>query len=86
MSARCSATRFRPKSLSKTALRRRLVPAEREQMIVAEAIRFFAEFGFSAPARALARRLGITQPLLYRYLPTKDHLIQRLYEELVVDH
>lgn len=54
-------------------------------MIVAEAIRFFAEFGFSASTRALAARLGITQPLLYRYFPTKDHLIQRLYEELVVD-
>lgn len=54
-------------------------------MIVAEAIRFFAEFGFAAPTRALASRLGITQPLLYRYFPTKEHLIQRLYDELVVD-
>lgn len=52
---------------------------------MAEAIRFFAEYGFSAPTRGLARRLGITQPLLYRYFPTKDHLIQRLFEELVVD-
>lgn len=51
---------------------------------MAEAIRYFAEFGFAASTRGLARRAGITQPLLYRYFPTKDQLIQRLFEELVV--
>ncbi len=52
-------------------------------MIVQEAIKYFGEFGFSAPTRDLARRLGITQPLLYRYFPTKEKLIERLFEELV---
>lgn len=77
--------------------RRRLAPSEREQQIVEGAIRFFAEVGFEGQTRELARRLGITQPLLYRYFPDKDHLIERVYrdvylkrwqprwEELIVD-
>lgn len=52
-------------------------------MIVQEAIRYFGEFGFSAPTRDLAKRAGITQPLLYRYFPNKEKLIERLFEELV---
>lgn len=52
-------------------------------MIVREAIKYFGEFGFTAPTRDLARRVGITQPLLYRYFPTKEKLVERLFEELV---
>ncbi|MBX6426508.1 MAG: TetR/AcrR family transcriptional regulator [Variibacter sp.] len=64
--------------------RRRLQRAEREQMIVKGAIRFFAEHGFKGQTRELARRLGITQPLLYRYFPNKNALIERVYEEVFV--
>jgi AcrR family transcriptional regulator len=60
----------------------RLAAADREQQIVAEAIRFFAEVGFSGQTRELAQRLGITQPLLYRYFPTKQHLIERVFREV----
>ncbi len=63
--------------------RKRLAPKEREEMIMQEAIRYFGEFGFSAPTRDLARRIGITQPLLYRYFPNKGKLIERMFEELV---
>ncbi len=49
-------------------------------MIVDGAIRFFAEVGFDGQTRELARRLGVTQPLLYRYFPSKEHLIERVYE------
>ena len=62
--------------------RRRLPPAERERQIVDGAIRYFAEVGFDGQTRELARRLGITQPLLFRYFPTKDDLIDRVYEEV----
>ena len=62
--------------------RRRLPPAERERQIVEGAIRYFAEVGFEGQTRELARRLGITQPLLFRYFPTKDDLIDRVYEEV----
>ena len=62
--------------------RQRLSPAERERQIVDGAIQFFAEAGFSGQTRELAQRLGITQPLLYRYFPTKQDLIERVYDEL----
>ena len=62
--------------------RKRLPRNEREQMIVEEAIRFFAEVGFEGQTRELARRLGITQPLIFRYFPTKDDLVERVYQEV----
>ncbi|MBZ7924176.1 TetR/AcrR family transcriptional regulator [Ensifer adhaerens] len=61
---------------------KRLPPAQREEFIVREAVRFFAEFGFEGQTRELAKRLQITQPLLYRYFPTKDALIERVYDEV----
>jgi AcrR family transcriptional regulator len=68
--------------LDPTPLRRRLPRKERERLIVDEAIRFFAETGFEGQTRALAQRLGVTQPLLYRYFPDKDALIERVYQEV----
>jgi AcrR family transcriptional regulator len=61
---------------------RRLLPGEREKLIVKEAIRFFSEAGFSGQTRELSRRLGITQPLLYRYFPSKRALLERVYREV----
>jgi AcrR family transcriptional regulator len=66
-------------------LRRRLPRRERERLIVEEAVRFFAEVGFEGQTRALAQRLGVTQPLLYRYFPDKGALIERVYREVFVD-
>jgi AcrR family transcriptional regulator len=64
------------------APRTRLGPRERERMIVDGAVRFFAEAGFSGQTRELSRRLAITQPLLYRYFPSKKALIDRVYKEV----
>lgn len=64
--------------------RTRLTPEERSTQILQGAIRFFAERGFGGQTRELAQQLGITQGLLYRYFPTKDLLIERIYEELFV--
>ncbi len=61
--------------------RKRLPREERERLIVREAVAFFAEVGFDGQTRELARRIGITQPLLYRYFPSKDALIDRVYQE-----
>lgn len=58
---------------------RRLKATEREHLILEEAGRFFAEHGFEGGTAALAKRLGISQPLLYRYFPTKDALIKRVH-------
>ncbi|QHE93091.1 TetR family transcriptional regulator [Pandoraea fibrosis] len=63
---------------------RRLAPEDREHQIVQSAISFFASRGFEASTRDLARELGVTQPLLYRYFPTKDALVDRVYEEVFV--
>ena len=86
MSARrgITAKSKRPQRGGKAATRQRLKPADRESMIVAGAVRFFAEVGFEGQTRELARRLGITQPLLYRYFPSKSALIERVYREFFV--
>jgi AcrR family transcriptional regulator len=60
----------------------RLSATDREQQIVEEAIRFFAEVGFGGQTRELARRAGITQPLLYRYFSTKQDLVERVFKEV----
>lgn len=61
--------------------KRRMAPDEREQEIVRAAVGFFAEFGFEGQTRELAKRIGITQPLLYRYFPNKEALVERVYQE-----
>jgi AcrR family transcriptional regulator len=60
----------------------RFSPTDRRKMIVDEAIRFFAEYGFAENTRSLAERLGVTQPLLFRYFPTKEDLIDAVFEEV----
>ncbi len=60
----------------------RLQRAEREKLFLSEAIAFFAEAGFGGDTKALAQRLGVTQSLLYRYFPSKDALIERVFDEI----
>ena len=66
------------------ALRKRLPPAERRQQIVEEAVRFFAEVGLEGKTRELARRLGVTQSLIFNYFATKDDLIEAVYEKVYI--
>ncbi|WER47501.1 TetR/AcrR family transcriptional regulator [Cupriavidus sp. WKF15] len=61
---------------------RRLLPEEREQQIVEKAIEHFTRNGFGGSTRELARQIGVTQPLLYRYFESKDALIERVYNEV----
>jgi AcrR family transcriptional regulator len=67
------------RAANKTVPKSRLSPAEREQQIIQGAITYFAEVGFSGQTRELSKRLGITQPLLYRYFANKQALIERVY-------
>ena len=76
--------RSKPKAASGAAGRRRLSPIGRKQQIVEGAIKFFAEVGFDGGRRQLAKQLGISQPLLYRYFPNKDDLVREVYEALFV--
>jgi AcrR family transcriptional regulator len=62
--------------------RTRLRPEERTAQIVEEAARFFAERGFDGRTRDLAARLGVTQALLYRYFPSKQVLVDRVFEQV----
>ncbi|MCS0504282.1 TetR/AcrR family transcriptional regulator [Ancylobacter mangrovi] len=65
--------------------RTRNKPEERHREFVRKAIELFAEVGFEAGTRELAQRLGVTQPLLYRYFPSKDDLITAVYREIYVN-
>ena len=66
-------------------MRRRVARGTREERIVAAAMDFFAEHGFRASTRDLAKRLGVTQALLYRYFKSKQALIDRVFAEVFVD-
>jgi AcrR family transcriptional regulator len=65
--------------------RTRLSADERERLIARGAVAFFCEAGFGGQTRELAKRLGITQPLLYRYFPNKEALIDRVYREVYLN-
>jgi AcrR family transcriptional regulator len=61
---------------------KRLAPRLRAEQILRGAVRFFAEHGFGGQTRELANELGISKGLLYRYFPSKEALIERIYEEV----
>ncbi|WP_292935370.1 TetR/AcrR family transcriptional regulator [Noviherbaspirillum sp.] len=63
-------------------VRQRLSTQEREQQILQGAIKFFSERGLEGQTRDLAKDIGITHPLLYHYFPTKQALIDRVYQEV----
>ena len=65
--------------------RRRLDPEDREREIVEGAVAFFAEVGFDGGLRDLAKRLGMTHQNLFRYFPTKEALIERVYKEVYLN-
>jgi AcrR family transcriptional regulator len=64
--------------------RRRLSSDERRADFIQKSIKLFAEEGFESSTRELARRLGVTQPLLYRYFPSKKDLVSAVYDEVYV--
>ena len=64
---------------------RRRKSEERRQEFVTRAIELFAETGFEGSTRDLARALGVTQPLLYRYFPSKEDLITEVYRTVFLD-
>ncbi len=62
--------------------RRNMRAADREQFILDQAIRFFAERGFEGQTRELAKRMGITHATIYRHFPSKEALVERVYEHI----
>jgi len=65
--------------------RKRLSPDDRRKEFIRKATEFFADEGFNGGTRELARRLGVTQPLLYRYFPSKDDLIEEVYRTVYLE-
>lgn len=65
-----------------SSITRRLSAEDRENQIVEKAVQHFTRHGFDGSTRELARQLGVTQPLLYRYFPSKEALIDRVYAEV----
>lgn len=62
--------------------RKRLDPGQREEEIVEGASLYFSEVGFGGSMRDLAARLGISHALLFRYFPTKEALVDRVYDRI----
>lgn len=60
----------------------RLEPQARRRQILDAAIAYFAEAGFGVQTRELTRRIGVSQPLLYRYFPSKQDLIEAVFNEV----
>jgi AcrR family transcriptional regulator len=72
-------------SIPVRAARKRLQPDHRRADIVRKAAEFFSEQGFGGGTRELARRIGVTQPLLYRYFPSKEDLIKEVYRTVYLE-
>ncbi|MDB5841472.1 MAG: bacterial regulatory s, tetR family protein [Herminiimonas sp.] len=70
------------RSVAASRVTRRLTAEDREEQIVQKAIHYFATHGFTASTHDLAREIGITQPLLYRYFPSKEALVDRVFDEV----
>ena len=64
--------------------KKRMKREDRDREIVKAAVAFFAEVGLDGDTRELAKRLGVTQSLIFRYFPTKAALIERVYQEVYV--
>jgi AcrR family transcriptional regulator len=69
-----------PEALSADRHFSRMPPEARKKELLAKAIEYFSEEGFDGGTRALAKRIGITQPLIYRYFTSKEDLINEVYQ------
>jgi AcrR family transcriptional regulator len=69
-----------------TTPRRRLAPEARIAELMAAARELLREVGYEKflPAE-LARRCGVTEPLIYKYFPTKRDLLARVVNEWYVE-
>jgi AcrR family transcriptional regulator len=55
--------------------------AERREEILAAALRLFTEYGvYAVSTRQIAQAVGISQPTLYAYFPTKDDIGRELHD------
>ncbi len=74
-----------PQDAPRTAKRQRLPAGERRQKIIDGAVAFFAKVGLEGKTRDLAKDLGITQSLLFKYFESKDALIEAVYAQVYLE-
>lgn len=74
-----------PEENSAAQNRKRMSPEARKEHIISAAVELFAEVGFDGSTREIANRAEITQPLLYRYFPDKDSLIEAVYARVFLE-
>lgn len=70
--------------LAKPERRRRLPPSARRDQILKEAIELLSERGAAFNTRELSERLGISHPLLFRYFPSKEDIIEAVFQTVFV--
>jgi len=75
-----------PDAVSAPERKRRRKSSElRMREIIEAAADHFAEVGFGGGTREIAKRVGVTQPLLYRYFPDKNSLIEAVYRSVYLE-
>jgi len=63
-----------------------MAPQLRKKMILDAAISFFAQYGLSAQIRDLARNIGVSQALIFKYFESKENLLESVYQAIFLDH
>jgi AcrR family transcriptional regulator len=79
VNGRAKSTRTSTDVSAVPATRRRQSPDERRAQIIRESINFFSEHGFAGSTHDLAKQIGVTQPLMFRYFESKDDLIDAVF-------
>jgi len=71
------------KPVRRTYRRSKVEQSALEQQVVALALRLFTEEGYEAISmRRLAGEVGVAPMSLYRYFPSKSHLMQHIWQEV----
>lgn len=68
----------RPAKVART----RLNPDQRKELILRGAVTFFADYGFNAQMRELAKALGVSPALIFAYFKNKEILLEAVYDEV----
>jgi AcrR family transcriptional regulator len=69
-------------SRSAKVVRTRLNPDQRKELILRGAVTFFADYGFNAQMRELAKALGVSPALIFAYFKNKEILLEAVYDEV----
>ena len=72
-----------PQKKKAPAPRRKLNATDRRSQILTAAMEVFSEHGFhGTPTRELARRLGVSEALVFQHFPTKEALISAILDHV----